>query len=261
MLIKTALKAPIALAFILSPVLLTGGQALADALSKSATIQEQGLRDAIVSQQRIDGLADEAREMLDEYREVVRQSESLRAYNNQLDRMIEEQNRQLDSLRRQTDEARSMQQHLFPLVNRMLKVLEELIDLDMPFLMRERRLRLEELKHLLDDPDVSLPEKYRRMMEAFQIEMEYGQSIEAYRDEIAQEGRQRAVDMLRIGRIALLYLTPDGSQAGYWDTRSKRWQSLPSEFNDTIDTGLRIANKQAPPALLSIPLYAPERSR
>jgi hypothetical protein len=206
-------------------------------------------------------LADETSEMLDEYRGVLQQTQSLRSYNDQLDRLIEEQNKQLASMRNQIGDARSIQQHLFPILNRMVKVLEELIDLDMPFLMRERRLRVDDLKQLLDDPSASLPDKYRRVMEAFQIEMEYGRSIEAYRGEIEQEGQQRTVDLLRIGRIALLHITLDGSHAGYWDRRSKRWQPLPSSFNSAVDKGLRIANKQAPPDLIDVPLHAPEPSK
>ena len=217
------MKLLISLAAVLCSGLIAVAHTQADPVTESTKIREQGLGDAIASQKRIDALADETGEMLDEYRGVLQQSASLRAYNDQLERLIEEQNKQLASLRNQTNDARSIQQHLFPILTRMVKVLEELIDLDVPFLMRERRLRIDELKHLLDDPSASLPDKYRRVMEAFQIEMEYGRSIEAYRGEIEQEGRQRTVDLLRIGRIALLYIALDGSHTGYWDRRSKRW--------------------------------------
>ncbi len=255
------MKYTIALAAILGSTLIGGSHAREDTVTESTKIQEQSLRDAIVSQKRIDAVADETREMLDEYRSVLRQTESLRSYNDQLERLIEEQNKQLASLRRQIDDAQSIQQHLFPIVTRMVKVLEELIDLDLPFLMQERRLRVQELKQLLDDPSVSLPDKYRRIMEAFQIEMEYGRSIEAYQGEIEQQGKQRTVDLLRIGRTALLYITLDGRHAGYWETRSRRWQPLPPSFNNAVDRGLQIANKQAPPDLISVPVSAPERSR
>ena len=38
----------------------------------------------------------------------------------------------------------------------------------------ERRQRAANLKNLLDQPDVSVAEKYRRVMEAYQVETEYG---------------------------------------------------------------------------------------
>ena len=137
-------------------------------------------------------------------------------------------------------------------------MLDQLISLDVPFLPKERRLRVENLRAIVNDPTVALPEKYRRIMEAFQIEMEYGRNIEAYNGQLKNSDQVRTVEFLRIGRIALIYRTFDGEEAGYWDVAARKWELLPADYNSAIAKGFRIAKKEAPPDLIKIPVSAPE---
>ena len=95
-------------------------------------------------------------------------------------------------------------------------------------------------------------------MEAYQIENEYGRTIEAYRSTIDNTGAERTVDFLRVGRIALVYLTLDDSEAGAWDQQSKQWVELDASYRNAIGQGLRVARKQAAPELIRVPLPAPE---
>lgn len=102
--------------------------------------------------------------------------------------------------------------------------------------------------------DVTNAEKFRRIMEAYQIENDYGNTIEAYRANIELEDEISSVDFLRLGRVALYYQRLDGSETGYWNNTDKRWEELSSEYRNSIRQGLRIARKEAAPDLLTLPV-------
>ena len=102
--------------------------------------------------------------------------------------------------------------------------------------------------------DVTNAEKFRRIIEAYQIENDYGNTIEAYRANIQLEGETSSVDFLRLGRVTLYYQRLDGSETGYWNNSLKRWEQLPGEYRNPIRQGLRIARKEAAPDLLSLPV-------
>jgi Protein of unknown function (DUF3450) len=237
------------------------GQVTADSVKSAQQLREQSQREAIASQRRIDAMAQEAQQLLDRYRTVTREIETKRAYNDHLARMVEAQQKQLTALKRQIEDTQQLQYRIIPLLMRMVEVLEEVVKLDIPFLLQERRERLKTLRQLIDDPLVSIPDKTRQVMDAFRVEMEYGRNIESYQGEIEQNGRTLTVDFLRIGRIALIYRTFDGSQVGYWDPSSNAWVTLPSGYLQSIEQGLRIARKEAPPDLISVPLPVPQAVR
>jgi hypothetical protein len=98
-------------------------------------------------------------------------------------------------------------------------------------------------------------------MEAFQVENEYGNTIEAYKGNIVLNGTTSSVNFLRLGRVALYYQRLDGSETGFWNKEEKRWQTLPADYRNAIRDGLRIARKEAAPDLLTLPVPAPEAAR
>ena len=207
------------------------------------------------SQQRIDALDDESRQMLAEYRAVLRQTESLKAYNDQLDKLVISQKDELVSIDAQLENIETTQREIVPLMLNMIQVMAQFVELDMPFLHEERQNRIEQLQLLMERADVSLAEKYRRILEAYQVETEYGRTIEAYQDELTVDGNSRTVEFLRIGRIGLYYLSLDGKEVGHWNNG---WEELDSENRKAVEKGLKIAKKQLPPDLLVLPMQAAE---
>ena len=139
---------------------------------------------------------------------------------------------------------------IVPLMFGMIESLDEFIGLDMPFNLEERRNRVDTLRALMEDPDVTVSERYRKIMEAFQIETSFGRDVEATKGDL--EGRE--VEFLRIGRVLLAYQTADRSETGFWNKTSGQWEALPDEYRNFITEGLRIARKQAPPNLLMLPV-------
>jgi hypothetical protein len=102
-------------------------------------------------------------------------------------------------------------------------------------------------------------EKFRKVMEAFQIENDYGRTIEAYEETLTLGDQgERLVDVLRVGRIGLYYQTPDGQVTGMWDQDAGQWVVLGNEYRNPIREGLRIAKKQVAPELLLLPVPGPE---
>ena len=231
--------------------------AAADPLDSAIDTSVKAQTEAAQTQKQIDTLADETSSMIEQYKQVLRQTEDLRTYDDQLAKLVNKQNQQIDSFTRQMVNARTVQQQML----RMVDVLGQFIKLDAPFLSEERETRLANLKKLMDDPDVSLSDKYRRIMEAYQVEAEYGRTIEAYTGELKSNGQSRTVDFLRIGRIALLYLTFDRSEGGYWDQKTCQWKNLPREYFEAVARGMQIARKEAPPDLIKVPVPAPEQAK
>ena len=108
----------------------------------------------------------------------------------------------------------------------------------------------------MERADVTLAEKYRRILEAYQVETEYGRTLEAYRGELVLDDVTRTVDFLRIGRVSLYYLSLDGADAGIW--HNKAWQKLDDSYRQSISQGLKVAKKQLPPDLLVLPVKTAE---
>ena len=239
---------------VVSPSHLIAGNALDDAVKTTLESQKSNIE----SQQTIDTLVDSTRTMEQEYKTILRSMDGLISYNNQLDKLVRSQQQELQSITRQLGYIEDTQREIVPLMLRMIDVLEQFIELDLPFLIEERAERLALIKEIMDRADVNLPDKFRRIMEAYQIEMEYGRTIEAYEDTIEIDGKKQTVDILRIGRLSLLYSTLDRQSIGQWNPGSKQWVTLDKHYRDGIQDGLNIARNQAAPDLFKVPVTAPE---
>jgi len=230
----------------------------ADPLAATIDVQSQIERDAARSQDRVDEAYETKRQLLEEYRTTVRELESLGRYNDQLARMIKRQDASIHALGSQLDEALVTRRDIIPLLVRMVATLKRFIELDAPFLVSERQGRVEDLYEMIDSPKLSIGEKYRRVLEAYQIEMDYGRTVAAYRGTLPLGNGERTVDFLRVGRVSLLYRSLDGAEAGFWDEVARSWRSLPDDYRTSLQKGLRVAQKQTAPDLLRVPVPAPE---
>ena len=211
------------------------------------------------SQAKIDRLADETSDLLTDYKTVMKQVDGLKVYNARLDRQIQNQLARVEQIDASIDQVTVIQRQMTPLVIRMIDGLEQFIELDVPFQKEERMQRVQFLRDNLDRADVTVAEKFRGVLEAYNIELQYGRGIDTYRGSIDLNGSPRDVDFLRVGRISLVYQTTDGAISGAWDKSAGAWMDLPSgEFDAAIRKGIRIAKKQATIELLNMPVSAPE---
>ena len=236
----------------------TAAGATADAQLDQAVGQRIERNQARVSsQKKIDQYSDESDRLAAEYRSALQQIDSLRVYNRQISGLIASQLAEMASLRDQVDNVELVGRQVTPLMFEMIDALGSFVELDVPFLLDERTQRVEVLRDLMARADITNSERYRRIVEAYQIENEYGRTIEAYKGELENDGRSLTVDFLRIGRVVLLYQTLDGSETGAWDQRQGAW--IPAaDYQSSVRQGLRIARKQAAPDLLRLPVPAAE---
>jgi len=211
------------------------------------------------SQAKIDKLADETRDLLTDYKTVMKQIDGLKVYNTRLQKQIDNQTARIGEIDASIDQVTIISRQITPLIIRMIDGLQKFVELDVPFHMEERQQRIAFLRSNLDRSDITVAEKFRQVLEAYKIENEYGRKIDAYKGNVEIEGVERDVNFLRVGRIALLYQTTDTEISGAWDQASRSWVALDrGEYRNAIMKGLRIARKEASIDLMNMPVAAPE---
>ncbi|MDG2051426.1 MAG: DUF3450 domain-containing protein [Myxococcota bacterium] len=225
-------------------------------LDEVIEVRSQGNKGAAEVQVDIDGISDETSDLLARYRTKLKQIEAIDLYNSQMEEMIGSQENELVSLRDQVDRVEEVSRSVTPLMIRMITALERFVELDVPFLAEEREERIAELNALMGRADVTTSEKFRQIMAAYQTENEYGRTIEAYRGPLVIDGRETTVDFLRFGRVALVYMALDESEAGTWSQEERKWIPVSDSFKSSIRDGLRIARKQSAPDLITLPVQA-----
>lgn len=217
-------------------------------------------KEAKTSQERVNQIADATEKVAGKYKRELKVIEGLKVYNALLKRQLDDQQAELGQIIESIEEVAIIQRQIVPLMLRMLDGLGQFIELDIPFLLEERRNRVSRLQDTMDDADVTAAEKFRAVLEAFEIENDYGRTIEAYKGSLeVAPGNTQEVDFLRIGRVSLLYQSVGGNFNGYWDKSSRNWQPLKEpEYRNYIAKGLQIARKQVAPDLIMVPVSAAE---
>lgn len=234
----------------------------AEDLEPIVTEGEARAKDGKRAQDQIDKLSDKTSDLVAEYRQSVKVVDGLKVYNGLLQKQIDSQIEEVTQLEKSIDEVSLIERQVVPLMVRMIESLEQFVKLDTPFLSDERQKRVADLRAMMERSDVSAAEKFRRVLEAYQVENEYGRTIEAYKGSLELEGKPREVDFLRIGRVALLYQSLGGEHTGVWDGRKGDWLALSDgSAKQQISKGLRIARKQVAPDLLTLPVPAAEEVR
>ena len=230
-------------------------------VSRVLTINDKMVALSQASQARVDELVDQRNDLVSEYKSVLKEIDGLEVYNAQLDRQISSQEQEMAQLNSSLDRVTIIDRQMTPLMIRMIDGLEQFVKLDVPFLPKERSERLQNLNDLMERSDVSTAEKFRNVIEAYKVENDYGRTIEAYVEELEVGGTVVEVDVLRVGRVALLYQTQDRETTGMWNIKEKRWEELGSEYKNPVRNGIRVARKQTAPELLRSPLNAPEAAK
>ena len=214
-------------------------------------------QDAVDSQKRIDETASDTEKLASRYRRELKVIDGLKVYNALLQKQVDDQNREKLIIAESIDEIAVVERQIFPLMLRMANALEQFVELDRPFHMEERRKRVADLKNYIGDAGISAAEKLRLVLEAYRIETSFGSDLDEYSDVIEINGQERPVNVLRFGRLVLVYQTDDGKENGAWDQESRQWVPLDSaEYRNYIRQGLKIARKQLPPDIFILPVSA-----
>jgi hypothetical protein len=201
------------------------------------------------SQKKINALHDDSMSMLDQYKSAIQEGDNYETYNGQLTEVVKSQLAELKSLDRQIDEIEVTSRSIMPLMAKMIDALKDFIAQDLPFLPQERAERIAKLKDNMVRADISVAQKYRKILEAYQVEIEYGKTLEAYEGMIGE----KRVNFLKLGRVAFFYQSLDNATAGIWNKHKRAWQPVEDlDVKQSIDLGMKIARKQHAPELLTV---------
>ena len=147
-------------------------------------------------------------------------------------------------LERRMVESVRLNESLIDTLNVVVGRLEAFVESDLPFLMQERRARIAGVKDALARPDFTGAEKLRRTLEALQVEANYGNIAEVYQEKIMVNDEEVYADMVRVGRVSVYWLTPDGERVGEYDRAQKKWVELDHKYvhhiNETREMALRL---------------------
>ncbi|MEJ2128369.1 MAG: DUF3450 domain-containing protein [Woeseiaceae bacterium] len=249
----------VSLAVIATGLIAASGSVFAQTVDDVLQAEDRRLNLAQQSQERINQIVEGTRSLEDQYRAINKEIDGLKVYNRLMTAQVAGQEAVLEDISLSMDQVDVINRQIFPLMERMIDGLDQSVKLDLPFLMEERTDRIESLREIMERSDVSVAEKFRKVMEAYQIENEYGTSSETYTQSLSLDGENRVYNILRIGRVGLYFQSDDASISGRWDHANRTWVRDDSARSD-IRKGIRIARQQIAPELIVIPISAPEGS-
>jgi hypothetical protein len=239
-----------------STSLLAQQPALSDA---AIAAQKENNAAAAASQDTINKQVDQSQTLAQQYASALEALDSLNKYNNQLQKQVDAQGVEKTSLQTQLTEIETTTREVLPLMERMVATLDQFVKADIPIFLEERTTRVNTLVELMGRADVAISEKYRRILEAYQIELEYGRTLSAYDGTMGTGADARTVQFVQLGRVSLMYQTKDGSETGYWDASAKQWVKAP-EYAENIKAALAVARGDGAPDLLRVPVPAPQKA-
>ena len=232
------------------------GSAHAQTLDDVLGVRASTTQDGRASQRRIDEISEQTRDLLTQYKQVMKIVDGLRVYNEQQERLIKVQEKELRELEESIDNVTVIERQMGPLIERMIANLDKFVELDVPFLLNERSERIDFLKATFNRADVSVAEKFSQVLQAYQVENAYGSTLDVYTEVIAIDGVDRQVEMLKWGRVALVFQTLDGETTGVWDKNINDWEILDNEYRLGVRNGFRIAKKTQTADFVHLPISA-----
>ena len=222
-------------------------------MQQAIEIEASSSNDAASRQEFIDNVDSEILVLTGDIQFLSQQLDLTNIYNRQLQELIDSQNAEIISINEQMVELDKTNKGILPTLEEMVSTLESIINNDVPFLLIERKARVAELKEILKQSNISTSEKFRRVFEAYQIENEFGRTIESYRDEITFDSEIFNVEVFRLGRVGLYARTSDGRHTAMYSKKEGRWVRKKGIDNELV-VALKIARKELPPSLLKLPI-------
>lgn len=206
------------------------------------------------TQQEREEWQEKRQELVHRYDRLHEENQSLKDRHKELQEQVETAQKRIAQKEKRLQDIEQVAQDIEPFLEQMLNRLQQLVEQDLPFLQAEREKRLQRLKELMADPKEKVSEKYRRIMEAFLVEAEYGRSIEVRQKGIQVGGRSIRADIFRLGRISLFYQTRDQQECGWFNVAQDSWEELPAKYNRAIAKAIDIGAERQPAELLTLPV-------
>ncbi len=226
----------------------------ANKLEQSKEVISQTNQTLQSSQQLINETDAQITVMFDKYRSLQGEIENFRIYNRQLRDIVTSQEAEKISFNQSIKGIEATALKIMPFMERMINSLDSFVASDYPFLPHERSKRMATLKASMKRADISVAAKYRQILEGYQIEIDYGNTIEAYDGEIDN----KKVTFLKLGRVGFYYLSFDESVCSAWNITDGKWQELDGDYKVSIVKAIKIAKRQKSPDLFFAAVPAAE---
>ncbi|GHE98325.1 DUF3450 domain-containing protein [Thalassotalea profundi] len=253
---KLSKKSLIASTIIGALTLSVSNFAAADKLSDLQKEEARIFSNSVKSQNKINSIYEQTIDMLGEYRNTVDEAEVLKGYNDHVQRMVDDQKANIKSLEEQIAGIDKTKQGVVPLMYKMIDTLEKFVDLDVPMNIDARKERIQTLRDVMDDSNVAVSEQFRLVLEAYEIESNYGTVFDAYQGELDLGGQVLTADFVHMGRIALIAQSLDMKNAWVWNNSTRSWDELGDEYLKPVTDAIRMARKQLPMDLTKLPVFA-----
>ena len=239
---------------VIAAALITGLAIPAQAqLREALNTGEQATRRAEQVQEQINQLDDERSGLVREYRTLLQRRDAAELYARQQELVVQSQEQEIESLTEQLGSIDDITAQTVPMLLSMIADLKAFVAADLPFKMTERQARLDGLDGAMETPNVTPAEQYRLIMDAYQAEMEYGRTISTWQEEIVLDGNPTTVDMFLYGRVALVYVTPNGKAARY-NRATGAWEAIKGGYAADINKAIRVATAKAQQEVLFAPV-------
>jgi len=228
-----------------------------------AQIQQQNsrsLKQEIATQKKVEQWSEQRQALVNDLLNQKTQLEWNQFQTKKYRQYVDHTRSSIADLKRQKEQMLLLRKELEPFLDTSVATLRQEVIQDLPFLAQERHERLAFLDESLTDPELSLSEKLRRVLEAVQVEADYGNSVEVTEQTLALESGDTMVKVLRLGRIGLFYLSPNGDKVGQWVQEKKAWQPLSDDYSKTVRVTIDIVEQKRAAELIDLPLPAALRT-
>ncbi len=225
-------------------------------LDSARSIETRSQNEAVAAQAKVDASAEKTLQYRAELEQLQQEIDNLSIYRDHLQTLTQNQASELVSLENQIEEIKTTRQGVVPLMYRMLDGLKTIVENDRPLRSEQRRDRIQRLENMMTQADVADAEKYRRILEAWQIEIDYGTKLGTYQAPVEITGETRRVDILYVGRIVLVAKSLDNNHFWTWNDPSQQWEAVDNQQAKDIGHAFALANRQVAPSLLTLPVSA-----
>ena len=231
----------------LGPVHAQEGKSLSDTVARTVATQQE-------TQKKQEAWAEEKNDLTARYRAAMAQVDYLdktRAFEqkevNSLDASIAELNRRMV-------ESVKLKDNLEDTLNVVVDHLENRVNKDIPFLMNERRERIASVREAIAKPELSAAEKLRRVLEALQVEANYGNTVDVSQERIKVGDEEISADIIRIGRVSVFWRSPDGNRVGEFDRGTGQWVEMDHKYAHVISDVREMVMRLRSTKVVTLPL-------
>lgn len=155
-------------------------------------------------------------------------------------------------------QAGKTQNTLAPFLEVLYLDLENHVKSDLPFAGEERNKRLAFIRSSLDDPTARLSDKFGRLLEAIQIESDYGYSVDVTQEVVQDiKGGPEQVFVFRLGRLGLFRLMEADSHVQKYTKATGEWQDISKPNIGELRKAMEISRKKRVTTLVELPVGSP----